>query len=111
MKKSPVGFRGMTVLVTSSALMLVLAFSSAALGSGEIKWQKDGIPMTRMAGDNPAAQVVPDGSGGAIVLWVPSVKQPYAQRVDRDGNLQWGATEWSCSRTLPGPAQASMLSR
>ncbi len=43
----------MTVVVLASALLLVLACSSAALGSGEIKWKKDGIPMTRIIVERP----------------------------------------------------------
>jgi len=92
MKRNGSRFPGIAVAVLSSALLLVMVCSTAALGSGEIKWTKDGIPMTRMAGDNFAPQVIPDGSGGAIVLWMPSApKHPFAQRVDEDGNLLWPA--------------------
>ena len=74
-----------------SVLSLLLLTGSAVLLAGaEVKWVPDGIPMTRAAGDDVDPLVVPDGSGGAIVVWENASDRIRAQHVDINGNLQWG---------------------
>jgi len=62
---------------------------------GHRLWPTSGIPMNGLAtGDQIFNRIIPDGEGGAIVLWVHDfygVADIYAQRIDADGNLLWGA--------------------
>jgi hypothetical protein len=55
----------------------------------------DGVPLCNVTGSHRAPVVVSDGKGGAIAVWederIAGEINLYAQRVDVDGNLQWGA--------------------
>ncbi len=55
-------------------------------------WTADGIAVCAVANNQYAPVLVPDGAGGAIVVWYDyrSLNYDiYAQRVDGDGTLQW----------------------
>jgi len=61
---------------------------------GNVKWLQDGIPIAQVAGNQFYPQVVSDLTGGAIVVWQDNRNgidyDIYAQRINRDGTLQWG---------------------
>jgi hypothetical protein len=62
-------------------------------GDGNALWQTDGVSLTAASNDQEDIQIVPDGLGGAIVVWKDersdSYGDIYAQRVDSDGNVLW----------------------
>jgi predicted lipoprotein with Yx(FWY)xxD motif len=63
-------------------------------GSGAVLWAADGIPISAAANNQSVPQLVPDGSGGAILVWEDNrtgTYDIYAQRVNRDGTVQWAA--------------------
>jgi hypothetical protein len=63
-------------------------------GFGNPLWVQDGIPVCPgSTGQTSAPQAIPDGTGGAIVVWedTRTTHEVYAQRIDPDGNLLWNA--------------------
>jgi len=63
-------------------------------GDGDTLWAADGIPVDTSWSDQNQPEVVSDGSGGAIIIWIDGRNGDgdiYAQRIDGDGNLLWGA--------------------
>jgi len=62
---------------------------------GEILWAVNGLPVCTADGEQQSAQIVSDGSGGAILSWQDrrsgSHLDIYAQRIDADGTPQWTA--------------------
>lgn len=78
------------VILISVVSLLLLTGSAVLLAGAEVKWVTDGIPMTRRVMDDFAPLVVPDGSGGAVIVWENASDRIRAQRVDINGNLQWG---------------------
>ena len=51
-----------------------------------------GVPVCEAVGNQELAQIIPDGTGGAIVVWVDSRNgnvDVYAQRVDGTGTARW----------------------
>lgn len=64
-------------------------------GSGNSLWTNNGIAVCTANNTNGDIQLVSDGSGGAIIVWVDSrnynssLKDIYAQRVDAAGNTLW----------------------
>lgn len=52
------------------------------------------IPVSMAANDQDSQQIVPDGSGGAIIVWADrrsGVYDIYAQRINAAGVAQWAA--------------------
>ena len=63
-------------------------------GTGAGVWTTDGISLSSSMGDEVVSAIVPDGSGGAVVVWEELGDfdfDIYAQRVNPSGSLQWGA--------------------
>lgn len=59
--------------------------------SGDVQWITD-IPVCTAVGEQSSAQIISDGSGGAIVVWRDyryGNYDIYAQRVDHSGDLVW----------------------
>jgi hypothetical protein len=59
---------------------------------GNVLWDPDGVPVCTMTGDQSYPQAVPDGAGGAIIVWEDNRGGPYdiyCQRIGPDGNRQW----------------------
>jgi hypothetical protein len=56
-------------------------------------WQEDGVDVCTAANDQENPQLIPDGSGGAIVVWQDERedgrREIYAQRVYSDGTPAW----------------------
>jgi hypothetical protein len=61
--------------------------------SGVTQWAVDGTPICTSANDQYSPYIVPDGSGGAIVVWTDYRSGPngdvWAQRVNASGVAQW----------------------
>ncbi|MBI3802617.1 MAG: IPT/TIG domain-containing protein [Nitrospirae bacterium] len=63
-------------------------------GSGAPQWAADGIPISTAPNNQSFPQLVSDGSGGAILVWEDNRSgnyNIYAQRINRDGAIQWTA--------------------
>ncbi len=66
--------------------LATIIFPSASLAH----WRPDGAPVCTAAGYQDEPQMVPDGSGGAIVAWIDFENFAiYCQRIDADGNALW----------------------
>ena len=64
-------------------------------GSGAVLWAPKGIAICTHVGDQTAPQIVPDGAGGAIIVWQDyreGNSDIYAQRVNASGVIQWTAS-------------------
>jgi len=66
--------------------------------AGNVLWTANGFPVCTAAYDQIAAQIVSDGSSGAILAWqdyriaaYPIYWNIYAQRVDASGSVLWTA--------------------
>lgn len=59
-----------------------------------VKWLAEGVLLTTNAGDQLLSGIVPDGSGGAIALWMDGAGTTWdlrAQHVNDAGVTQWSA--------------------
>jgi hypothetical protein len=72
---------------------------------GIIGWNPNGIPVSQTTGDQLDPQIVPDGSGGAIITWTdwrngnPDI---YAQWISSGGAQMWGSVTVTGSGDLNG---------
>jgi hypothetical protein len=61
--------------------------------SGGVQWTADGVPLSTADYSQSFPEIIPDGSGGAIVAWedhrAGGAGDIYAQRVDASGGAQW----------------------
>ena len=60
--------------------------------TGEIQWGEKGLAVSAAANDQISPQVVPDGDGGAIIVWQDfrtGTAHIYAQRVNGSGKKLW----------------------
>jgi len=60
--------------------------------AGTRVWTPNGVPICDASGAQRAPQIVGDGDEGAIVVWQDgrgAANDIYAQRVDKNGNVQW----------------------
>ncbi len=61
--------------------------------SGNLRWPRDGVPITLAAGDQIGPVIAADGHGGALVGWQDVREGPgadlYAQAVDSAGRVRW----------------------
>ena len=88
---------------------------------GEALWAAGGICARSGGAAARIAIVVPDGSGGAIVVWQDSrngSEDLYAQRIDRAGILQWAvngapvcaaAGDQTAARAIPDGAGGAIV--
>jgi len=62
--------------------------------TGNLLWNPQGIIICDVQGHQLGVRVIEDGTGGAILCWIDARGGDdfnlYAQRVDENGNLQWG---------------------
>lgn len=63
-------------------------------GSGDVStgWPEGGLPVCAASGLQVEPELIPDGEGGAVVIWEDGrngAKDIYAQKVDSNGNLVW----------------------
>jgi hypothetical protein len=77
--------------VTAIGLLVLIIVAASPLNAD---WIPDGIAICTANGNQYEAQIIPDGSGGAIMTWEDN-RNPttdiYAQRVDADGAVCWAA--------------------
>lgn len=62
--------------------------------TGTAAWATDGAPVCTAPGDQSSPRVIPDGAGGAIVVWQDARGTSldiYAQRLGADGTQLWAA--------------------
>lgn len=59
-------------------------------GAGTLQWSPDGVPLSTTANSQTSPQLIPDGAGGAIVVWQDGTDID-AQRVNGAGAVQWNA--------------------
>jgi hypothetical protein len=59
--------------------------------AGVIQWTADGVPVCTTASAQLLPRVAPDGSGGAIIVWMDTRRWSdiYAQRIDASGAAEW----------------------
>jgi hypothetical protein len=80
------------------AVGVVDLYAQRVDSSGTVRWTSDGVVVSNAAGQQGtglALSIVPDGSGGAIVVWADSRNAAtngwdiYTQRLDANGVTQW----------------------
>lgn len=59
---------------------------------GNVKWLANGVPMCTATGQQERPSLCSDGEKGAVVVWFDTRNDVYAQRIDSNGIVQWGAT-------------------
>ncbi len=75
----------------SCAVFVVLALPAAP---SQASWQQYGNPVSSVINEQQHSRAIPDGSGGAFVVWEDdrissSETDIYAQRLDAEGNPLW----------------------
>jgi hypothetical protein len=67
-------------------------FAQRVNADGHALWRGDGVPMCAAGYDRTPCDMIPDGEGGAIVIWEYDRTggwDIYAQKVDSTGEIQW----------------------
>ena len=63
--------------------------------NGRYRWTEDGVPLCSAPGDQYDPVPVPDGSGGAVIVWQDRRNgnnyDIYAQHIDSSGRVRWAA--------------------
>jgi len=75
-------------------LIGLLALCFIAVPPLNADWLPNGIAICTANGNQNEAQIVPDGSGGAVMTWEDNRRPTtdiYAQRVDAEGAVCWAA--------------------
>jgi hypothetical protein len=83
--------------VSSSKTAITVLAGADAPVTGLLQWQKDGAPVATALGNQREPQIVSDGAGGGIVVWLDyrlswgpnAPAHLYAQRVSAMGQLLW----------------------
>ena len=61
--------------------------------AGVARWAPNGVSVSVAGGEQVYPQAVPDGAGGAIIVWEDfrngGTSDVYAQRIDASGAMQW----------------------
>ena len=83
------GAGGMFVVWSSYRAGSAFVFAQHFDPSGNALWPADGIALSSSPGGQTSPQMIPDGSGGAIVSW-GNFCPMRAQRIDGEGSLLWG---------------------
>jgi hypothetical protein len=80
---------------TASVFAISCLAAWLAVGAAPLRaeWIEDGVGICTTTGTKAAAQIVSDGGGGAIIAWSEyrTTWNIYAQRIDADGVILWGA--------------------
>jgi hypothetical protein len=67
-------------------------FAQKLSADGSVQWTADGVSICVQPGGQRFPQVVPDGYGGAVIVWQDTRTSPtrvYAQHVGADGSKMW----------------------
>ena len=68
-------------------------YAQKMASDGKILWGNEGTALAKSSGHQWHPELVPDGEGGAIVVWKDDRSgngDVYAQKIDEKGELQWG---------------------
>jgi len=69
--------------------------------NGNVKWAINGAPVCTQGSDQDRPEITGDGTGGAIITWYDwrnGNTDIFAQRIDENGNLLWGADAAVCTQ-------------
>jgi len=73
--------------------VLLVPSGKMAFAEGGIAWGSAGKPVCTVSGNQQNLRMVPDDSGGAIIVWQDYRNGPepdiYTQRIDKDGTPKW----------------------
>jgi PKD repeat protein len=76
-----------------NSVLLLIILSLGLCGSGVLAWQTNGVPICTAANEQLYPELVSDGSGGTIIIWLDgrtgSGYDIYAQRVNSTGSTLW----------------------
>jgi hypothetical protein len=89
------GAGGAIVVWPDSRNGSVDVFGQRLDGSGAALWTAGGVALAVAANSQTPARIIPDGTGGAFVVWTDTRVTPadvYAQHVDASGAIQWGGS-------------------
>lgn len=67
-------------------------YAQRVSGDSLVRWQANGVPVRVATGDQANPKAVPDGTGGAIIVWEDGAsgsRDIYAQRIDSTGARLW----------------------
>ncbi len=69
-------------------------YAQAVELGGEVRWQKDGVPVCTNSADQSTQAILSDGEGGAICVWEDERRSSefqdlYIQRINRGGERMW----------------------
>ncbi len=76
-------------------------------------WQEDGVPICTATGDQDDSQIIPDGTGGAIITWHDTRSgnyDIYARRIDEFGSVQWTADGEAISTAINNQTYPQLVS-
>lgn len=65
-------------------------YAQRVSAAGAALWTPDGIPVSTATGDQKNPEIVPDGAGGAVIVW-EAPGHAYMQRLDEIGTPLWTA--------------------
>jgi hypothetical protein len=69
-------------------------FAQRVDSNGSVLWPAGGVAICAASGDQNIPRLVPDGSGGAVIMWVDrrsGSAEVYLQRVASNGSVLWTA--------------------
>src|SRR5207247_4053115 len=67
-------------------------FAQRVDADGTARWEANGTMVSQSANDQRGPALIPDGAGGAIIVWAEySDGDIYAQRTSAAGQALWGA--------------------
>ncbi|MBU1670635.1 MAG: hypothetical protein KKF41_16275 [Actinobacteria bacterium] len=82
------------LFVTLAALLVCLLTATSAMAAVQ-RWGTNGKAVCTAAGDQEDPETIPDGQGGAIMVWGDmrtGDSDIYAQRIDASGAKKWAAS-------------------
>ena len=81
---------------------------------GAAQWTADGVPIATAANAQLSPRLIPDGSGGAIIIWLDfrngTTPDLYGQRVNSAGVIQWAGDGIPISRAANAQQSAELIS-
>ena len=95
-------------LVADGAGGAIIAWSDGRSGTGDIyaqrinaagtpQWSADGVAVCDASDNQGGVELIPDGSGGAVVIWTDfrtaatTAQDVYVQRINASGGSSWSA--------------------
>lgn len=83
-------------------------------GTGVVQWTPNGIPISTEINNQFVPQLISDGAGGAIIVWMDFRNivrlDIYAQRVNGSGMVQWTADGVAISTTTDNQLNPQLVS-